>query len=89
MSLLKKNHELNYFLCLSKNARQLFQVSLKTLIESENSDFMVYKLQSRSKVNIPDYKEWLEIVEIDEGKYSLLHLNLCHKIGKKVRRKNC
>ena len=89
MSLLKKNHALIYFLCLSKDARQLFQVSLNTLIESENSDFMVYKLYSRSMVNIPEYKEWSEIVEIDEGKYILLHLNLCHKIGKRVRRKNC
>ncbi len=82
----QKNNEPRYLLCLSKDAKLLFQVSLKTLIESENSDFMVYKLRDRSMIDIPDYKEWLEIVEIDEGKYSLLHLNLCYKIGKEVRR---
>ncbi|WP_036382114.1 hypothetical protein [Flagellimonas taeanensis] len=66
-------------------AKDLFQVSMETLIESENSDFMVFKVIEGKVKNLSGYDEWSEVIEIDETTFKKLHLNLCQKVGRIVR----
>ena len=66
-------------------AKDLFQVSMETLIESENSDFMVFKVIEGKVKNLSGYDEWSEVIEIDKTTFKKLHLNLCQKIGRAVR----
>jgi len=85
-SRLKKNHYL-YLLCLGEEARPLYRISLDELVKSQSTNYMVYKSYNKNLMNTSDYDEWIEIIEIEETEYSILHLNLCFLIGRKVRRK--
>ncbi|WP_141673411.1 hypothetical protein [Allomuricauda sp. CP2A] len=58
---------------------------METLIESENSDFMVFKVIEGKVKNLSGYDEWSEVIEIDETTFKKLHLNLCQKVGRIVR----
>lgn len=62
--------------------------SLQELVKSKCSDFMVYRVVNGNIGNLPNYSDWQETVEIDEDIYGELHLNLCQKIGKIVRRRS-
>ncbi|SNZ01775.1 hypothetical protein SAMN06265377_3620 [Flagellimonas pacifica] len=80
------SNTIDYKLCLNDEAKSLFMNSLQELVKSKCSDFMVYRVVNGNIRNLPDYNEWQETVEIDEDTYGELHLNLCQKIGKIVRR---
>lgn len=82
------SNTINYILCLNEEAKCLFMDSLQELVKSKCSDFMVYRVVNGNIGNLPDYGDWQETVEIDEDSYGELHLNLCQKIGKIVRRRN-
>lgn len=79
---------INYKLCLNDEAKSLFISSPQELVKSNCSDFMVYRVVNGNIRNLPDYDDWQEVLEIDEDIYGELHLNLCQKIGKIVRRRN-
>ena len=76
----------DYMLCLNTGAKYLFQDSLDTLMKSSCFDFMVYKVVNGNIRNLPDYNSWLETVEIEKDTFHQLHLNLCQKIRKTVRK---
>ncbi|WP_424989432.1 hypothetical protein [Flagellimonas sp.] len=76
---------IKYVFCSNMEAKDLFQVSMETLIESENSDFMVFKVIEGKVKNLSGYDEWSEVIEIDETTFKKLHLNLCQKVGRIVR----
>lgn len=78
---------IRYVLCFNEEAKGLFQESVKTLMESRCSDFMVYKVVDNKTGNPYSHDEWVEAMEINEATYTKLHLNLCHKIGNVVRKK--
>ena len=81
------SNTINYMLCLNEEAKFLFKNSKQELIRSQCCDFMVYKVMNGNIRNLPDYDDWLEKMEIDEDTYGELHLNLCQKIGKTVRKR--
>ncbi len=87
MPLLSSDNSIKYIICFNSEAKVLFQKSIDTLMESENSYFMVFKVINGEVKNLSGYEEWSETMEIDEGTYKKLHLNLCQKIGKTVRKK--
>ena len=76
---------IKYVFCSNMEAKVLFQDSMETLMESENSDFMVFKVIEGKVKNLSGYDEWSEVIEIDETTFKKLHLNLCQKIGRAVR----
>lgn len=79
------NDFIKYVLCSNMEAKVLFQDSIETLMESENLDFMVFKVIDGKVKNLYGYDEWSEIIEIDEITFKKLHLNLCQKMGRIVR----
>ncbi|HBU79147.1 MAG TPA: hypothetical protein DEF18_13685 [Muricauda sp.] len=76
---------IKYVFCSNMEAKVLFQDSIETLIDSENLDFMVFKVVDGKVKNLSGYDEWSEIIEIDETTFKKLHLNLCQKMGRVVR----
>lgn len=81
------NDFIKHVFCSNIEAKVLFQDSIETLMESENLDFMVFKVIDGKVKNLSGYDEWSEIIEIDEITFKKLHLNLCQKIGSIVRNK--
>ncbi|RIV44906.1 hypothetical protein [Flagellimonas pelagia] len=76
---------IKYVFCSNMEAKVLFQDSMETLMKSENSDFMVFKVIEGKVKNLSGYDEWSEVIEIDETTFKKLHLNLCQKVGRIVR----
>ncbi len=74
-------------LCLTKETDELFMASLETLMKSNSSDFMVYKVFDNKFENLPGLEEWANVIEIDLETFTQLHLNLCYKVGKEVRKR--
>lgn len=82
------SNTISYILCLNEEAKCLVMSSMQELIKSECSDFMVYRVVNGNTGNLPDYEDWQEAMEIDKNTHERLHLNLCQKIGRGVRRKS-
>lgn len=69
----------SYFLSVNKEAMDLYLESRDALIDSDCYDFMVYKFSDFSKKGFSE--DWEHQIPIDEETYSVLHLNLCSKLG--------
>ena len=76
----------SYALGVNTGAKFLFQDSVDTLMKSSCFDFMVYKVVNGNTENLSDYDCWLETIEIDKCTFQLLHLNLCQKLRRIIRR---
>jgi hypothetical protein len=70
---------------MSMEAYLLYQNSIDTLMESNCSDFMVYKLFEGNRNYHLDIDNWDVELEISEGFYSKLHINLCQKLRPSAR----
>lgn len=79
--------ENKYVLCVSDEALVLYQKSVGSLTASECSKYMVYDLQSVNKGDLDDIMQWDVNMEIDEGTYKILHLDLCKKHRKEIRKR--
>lgn len=80
------SNKTNYVLCLNEEAKYLYMSSKQELITSKCHDFMVYKVLNGNTGIFLDYNDWLETIEIDVDTFLELHLNLCQKIGKIIRK---
>ncbi|MGS2763822.1 hypothetical protein [Sinomicrobium sp. M5D2P9] len=79
--------ENKYVLCANDKANDLYQNSIDSLTGSECSDYMVYDLKSVNKGDLDDIMQWDVNMEIDEGTYRILHLDLCKKHRKEIRKR--
>ena len=71
---------ITYLLCMNEEAASLYMESINRLVESDCFDFMVYKLVDGNRKYQAGIDTWSEEVEISEGFYSILHINLCPKL---------
>ena len=67
----------------NNTAMGMYKRSLQTLLDSDNFDFIVYKITDWNEV-VEDLEEWQDYKMIDKEVYALLHANLCKKLKERL-----
>lgn len=80
---MKEDRKYDFFLCANKEALA-YRPDANALMDSDCSDFMVYKIPLNGNKELLHEEKWDDIISIPEATYEALHLNLSKKKKKFV-----